>query len=120
MFTYGLIFVIGLAMPPRVFVGYIYAMEFLPIDKTQSSTGIIMGNDGLIPAIGALWFMVVSKDWKTIYSFATVLLYLTMIIVFTMPESPKFLLAMGKYEEARAVMTRIARYNKVKELEFTE
>ena len=34
VFTYALIFVIGLAMPPRIFVGYIYAMEFLPIDKT--------------------------------------------------------------------------------------
>ena len=34
VFTYCLIFIVGLAMPPRVFVGYIYAMEFLPLDKT--------------------------------------------------------------------------------------
>ena len=33
-FSYFLIFALGLCMPPRVFVGYIYAMEFLPIDKT--------------------------------------------------------------------------------------
>ena len=32
--TYCLIFIIGLAMPPRSFVGYIYTMEFLPLDKT--------------------------------------------------------------------------------------
>ena len=33
-FSYCLIFIIGLAMPPRSFVGYIYCMEFLPLDKT--------------------------------------------------------------------------------------
>jgi len=52
-----------------------------------------MGNDGLIPMLGALWFMLVSKDWKTLFVFGTILLYITFIIVCTMPESPKFLLA---------------------------
>ena len=51
---------------------------------------------------------------------ATILLYLTLILVFTMPESPKFLLAKGKFAEARAVMTRIAQYNRLNELHFTE
>ena len=79
-----------------------------------------MGNDGLVALIGALWFLFVSKDWKTLFATATALLYMSMIFVFTLPESPKFLLAKGKYEEARKVMTRIARYNKVKVLAFTE
>ena len=100
-------------MPPRSFVGYIYTMEFLPIDKTQSTTAIIMGNDGLVAMIGALWFLFVSKDWKTLFATATALLYISLIFVFTLPESPKYLLAKGKFEEARAVMTRIARFNRV-------
>lgn len=79
-----------------------------------------MGNDGLVPMVAALWFMLVSKDWKTIFVFATIILYLTFIVVCTMPESPKFLLAQGRYAEARAVMTRIARYNRVKTLAFSE
>ena len=32
--TYVLYFLTGLSMPMRVFVGYIYAMEFLPLAKT--------------------------------------------------------------------------------------
>ena len=120
VFTYVLIFIVGLAMPPRAFVGYIYAMEFMPIDKTKSATALLMGMDGLVPMVATLWFMLVSKEWKTLFVVATILLYLTLILVFTMPESPKFLLAKGKFAEARAVMTRIAQYNRLKELHFTE
>ena len=107
-------------MPPRVFVGYIYAMEFLPLDKTQSCTAFLMGNDGLVPLLATLWFMAVSKDWKTLFVVATGLLYLTSILVYTMPESPKFLLAKGSYAEARAVMTRIAKYNRIETFAFNE
>ena len=34
VFSYFIIFVLGLSMPMRVFVGYIYAMEFMPLNKT--------------------------------------------------------------------------------------
>ena len=29
-FSYALLFIMGIAMAPRFFVGYVYAMEFLP------------------------------------------------------------------------------------------
>lgn len=79
-----------------------------------------MGTDGLVPLMATLWFMVVSKDWKTLFVVATGLLYLTFILVYTMPESPKFLLAKGRYAEARIIMTRIAKYNRVKTFAFNE
>ena len=70
--------------------------------------------------LAALWFMLVSKDWKTIFVFATIILYFTFIVLCTMPESPKFLLSQGRYQEARAVMTRIARFNKIETLALNE
>ena len=70
--------------------------------------------------MAALWFMLVSKDWKTIFVLATIALYFTCIVHCTMPESPKFLLSQGKYEEARAVITRIARFNRIETLAFNE
>lgn len=51
---------------------------------------------------------------------ATVLMYATHIFLWTMPESPKFLLTKARYNEARAVMTRIARKNGVKKLMYNE
>ena len=118
--TYALIFIIGLNMPMNVFVGYIYSMEFIPERHTSTVTAISMGNDGLILAISSLWFMYISKQWKTLFATATVLEYITHIILWTMPESPKFLLAKARYNEARAVMTRIARKNGIKKLAFNE
>ena len=84
------------------------------------TTGILAGFEGLVPMLAALWFMLVSKDWKTIFVFATIFLYFTFIVLCTMPESPKFLLSQGRYEEARAVMTRIARFNRIETLAFNE
>lgn len=52
-----------------------------------------MGFDGLVPLMCAIWFMLVSKDWKTLFTFATILLFLTFLLVLSMPESPKFLLS---------------------------
>ena len=105
-------------MPIRVFVGYIYAMEFLPMNKTQKSTAIVMGNDGLVMAIAALWFMLISKNWKVLFSIATLLIYVTFGIVLTMPESPKYLISKGRFTEARHIMTYIARINKVEKFAF--
>ena len=118
-FTYVLIFILGLAMAPRIFVGYIYAMEFLPRDKTQQVTAVIMGNDGLVMVIATLWFMFISKHWKTLFLTATIISYLCFIIMCTMPESPKFLVGSGQYDEARSVMSRIAKYNGIQELKIS-
>lgn len=48
-------------MPMNVFVGYIYAMEFIPGHLTSYATAVLMGNDGLVMAMCSLWFMFVSK-----------------------------------------------------------
>ena len=75
-----------------------------------------MGNDGLVMVIATLWFMFISKHWKTLFLTATIISYICFIIMCTMPESPKFLVGSGKYDEARIVMSRIAKYNGIQEL----
>ena len=119
-FSYLLIFILGLAMPMRVFVGYIYAMEFLPVKKTQLVSAVTLGNDGLMLVIASLWFMLISRKWWTLFFLATMLVYLTLALVVGMPESPKFLVSRGRYAEAREVMTKIARINGIYEFEFNE
>lgn len=112
-FSYGLIFLMGLSMPMRVFVGYIYSMEFLPLNRTEMATALTLGCDGLGITIAALWFMFVSKDWKTFFLMTTILCYLSFIFVFcTMSESPKFLVSRGKYQAARSVITKMRKCNR--------
>lgn len=107
-------------MPMRVFVGYIFAMEFLPSNKTSFVSAVTLGIDGFAMGFCALWFMVISKNWKSIFTFATILVYITFVLVWTMPESPKFLVTQGRYSEARKVMTKIAEVNKVTQFAFNE
>ena len=78
-----------------------------------------MGNDGLMLMIASLWFLVISKNWVTLMTAATLLQLLNTIWVYYTPESPKFLVSKGRYDEARAVMTKIARYNKIEKLDLT-
>mmetsp|Transcript_21643 Transcript_21643/g.28992 ORF Transcript_21643/g.28992 Transcript_21643/m.28992 type:complete len:137 (+) Transcript_21643:405-815(+) len=73
--TYGLMFMMGLCMPMNVFVGYIYAMEFIPSNRTSHVTAFIMGNDALIVAITSIWFWSISKNWRTLACLATLLMY---------------------------------------------
>ena len=61
--TYGLVFILGLGMPMNVFVGYIYAMELIPANRTSYVSAVTMGNDGLVIAVASIWFQVVSKNW---------------------------------------------------------
>ena len=81
---------------------------------------MIMGNDGLVLVLATLWFMFISKDWKTIFLAATLVSYLCFIIMCTMPESPKFLVSSGEYDEARSVMSRIAKYNGMESLALSD
>lgn len=115
-----MIFVQGLAMPMRAFVGYIYIMEFLSQKKAQVFSAIVMGFDGLVLVVAALWFLYVSQNWKSLWLMATILQYGVILLICTFPESPKFLVSVGKFEQARTVMTRIAHYNRITEFDFTE
>ena len=104
-FTYLLCFFLGLSMPMRVFVGYILAMEFLPLQNTSIVTAVTLGSDGLGIFIASLWFLYISKDWKTFMLFSAVVCYATFaFIYFFFAESPKFLISRGRYDEARKVI----------------
>ena len=114
-----MIFLMGLTMPMRVFVGYIFAMEFLPMNKTQMATALTLGFDGLGIAVAAFWFLYISKDWKTLISLSTVFCYVTALFVCcALPESPKFLVSRGRYDEARRVIDRMKQYNRLPEFKF--
>ena len=119
-FTYLLVFLMGLAMPMRVFVGFIFCMEFLPIKSTQLAAATTLGLDNLILMFSSLFFMYISKEWKALFGLGTIMSYIALVVTYHMPESPKFLVNKNKFQEARDVITEIAAFNQVKELKLTE
>lgn len=97
-FTYFSVFVAGLTMPMRVFVGYIYAMEFLPVKNTEMATAVTLSIDGLGLALAAIFFKFISKDWKVFIAFATGFCWFAWIyILVLLTESPKFLISRRRY-----------------------
>ena len=65
-YTYFLVFLIGFAMPPRVFVAYVYAMEFIPHKHTPTVTAVTLGIDGFVLLTASVAFMF-DKEWKDLY-----------------------------------------------------
>lgn len=70
--------------------------------------------NGLVFPFSAVYFKFISKEWK--YLFIYIFLPLTVIITLFshfVPESPKFLYEKGRYSEAKAVIQKMGRMNKV-------
>ena len=108
-------------MPMRFCVGYIYAMEFLPQQKTVLAAAITLGLDSLGMVLTSIWFMYISKDWKSFFLMTTLSCYLTFIFIcLTITESPKFLVSRGRHDEARTVISKMFAYNKKATYSFTE
>ena len=98
---YFCVFMLGLAMPARVFVGYIYAMEMMPSRNTQMATSVILGNDGLVMMWTSLYFMYVGKTWSTFFGLTLVGITVALVVLAMRPESPSFLVNQGRFDEAR-------------------
>ena len=65
--TYCIVFAMGMAMAPRVFVTYVHIMEMLPKSKTAIATSVNFGIDGLVLTWASLYFMLIDNNWRTLY-----------------------------------------------------
>ena len=115
--TYCIVFAMGMAMAPRVFVTYVHIMEMLPKSKTAIATSVNFGIDGLVLTWASLYFMLIDNNWRTFYSIVAVTTLMAVIAAYQLPESPKYLVGKGKYDQARKVITKIARVNKIDKFE---
>ena len=89
-------------------------MEFLPLKKTEFATALTLGTDGLGILVASLWFFYIDKDWKSYFLMSTLFCYFSFIFIWlSFTESPKFLISQGRYEEARKVIQKIYKYNRI-------
>ena len=104
-------FLIGIAMSGRAFVGYVWISESLRIRDTTRSTAFVMCIDSLGIFFAAIYFKFISKNWMYFYFVPLCVLTICIIILFTLEESPKFLYAKKKFDRLRKVLTVIGRKN---------
>ena len=115
-----MIFLMGIGMAPRVFIGYVLAMEFLPQKNTAHATSLGLGIDGLVLMWASLYFMFIDNNWKSLYTIVVAMTFLTVIAACFLPESPRFLVSKGQYDKARKVITKMAKTNKLKKFNTRE
>ncbi|KAL1482155.1 hypothetical protein MTO96_034000, partial [Rhipicephalus appendiculatus] len=91
---------------------YTLSMEVLSARHRALGSLISTGGwtTGLLTLTGLAWLF---RDWVIFQSVITIAALGSVINWFFIPESPRWLLAMGKYDEAREELERAARKNKV-------
>ena len=107
-----LFFSVGAMSSIRVNVGYVYLMELLP---KKAQTPVTSGRNVLeafIYVLATLYFWQVSKHWFYYVFIGYTWNIISVIGMYWMPESPRYLLNVGKYEEAKQAFQVIAKWNK--------
>ena len=53
------------------------------------------------------------RDWKMLQIVVSAPLFLLLLLYFVLPESPRWLIATGRYKEAKELIEKAAKMNKV-------
>ena len=69
--------------------------------------------DGSTYLLITVYFWLISNHWVYIVSVGYVLQLIGLPLSWFLPESPSYLISVGKYEELISTFSKIARHNKV-------
>ena len=88
-----LLFGLGLSLTARYYVGYTYNIEMQP--KTHQ---VLVGtcqfiSEALVYIFICIYFSSISKDWRLLQIPNVTLTLVGIVFLFTMPESPRFLIS---------------------------
>lgn len=97
--TTGLMFVLGTCCVGSRALGFLYLMELLP-KRWQVPSGTLLNVfDTCIPVLEVIYFWKISKEWTTfVIIFGECIGVLVIFGTFMLPESPKFLITMKRYD----------------------
>ncbi|KAH6945070.1 hypothetical protein HPB50_007017 [Hyalomma asiaticum] len=105
-------FVASLGLGGILNTTYTLSMEVLSVRHRALGSFISTGGwtTGLLTLTGLAWLF---RDWMIFQGAITVAAFGGVVNWFFLPESPRWLLAMGRYDEARKELERAVRKNKV-------
>ena len=104
----------GIGMYTRLSISYLYTLEMFDEERCKFIATIIMSINNSLSSIMALYFIVGGRD-ATFFLLASIfILAYCLVFVPFLPESPKFLFSLKKFEATRECLARIAKINGVK------
>lgn len=87
----------------RIQVGYVYLMELMPRKMQAHVTSTWSVQEALIYVICTVYFWQISKHWIYYCLCGYVWNVMSVVFLFWVPESPRYLASAGKMKEARQV-----------------
>ena len=107
----GTLFTWGLFNSIRVSTAFLYMVELMP-KKNQNTVGTIHNCfDGSIGLFATIFFMTVSIQWQYFVYIGLIFQIYACFAVWFLPESPIFLLKVGRIDELKKALSRIAKWN---------
>ncbi len=104
---------IGFGMGGALPADYTLFTEFLPVDRRGRNLVLMEGfwAVGALAAAGTAWAVIPRFGWRPFFALAALPGILAYFVLRHVPESPRFLLVQGQAEQARAILSRIAKEN---------
>jgi len=109
--TSALLFLFGAVTPGREHVVFTYIGELVPLRNRTLTGSILLFADATTIGVVALYFLYVSKNWLYFQYFSLALNVAAIFCLLKVPESPKYLHSIGRFQEAREALARIAVIN---------
>ena len=92
-------------------VGYVYLTELMPLSVQPLVTSLWSMQDATIYIVAVIYFSSISKHWIYYALIGYTANVISMVGLYWLPESPKFLHKAGRIAEARESLQVIARWN---------
>lgn len=97
----AVVFMFGLLTTHRVNIGFVYITEFTTRPGVTLFSTIYNLLEALIGLEIAIYFLAIGNNWVYLSFVGYVLQVFSFITVLFLPESPRLLVELGRYEEAR-------------------
>jgi len=114
--TYVMIFVFGFLDPVRLNLGFIYSSEAFKDKHSPVMGSLMLSFDALTYIITVIYFSQISNEWRPLFYFYLILAAIPVLISYSLPESPRYLMSKRLYIKARQSFNKIATINQKNEL----
>ena len=104
-------FIQGAVASLRVNVGYVYLVEMMPKSKVTTVTTAYLILDACIYTFSSIYFWKISKHAKYFELIGLIWTTVGSIIIYWVPESPRYLASIGKIDKVKDVFETIAKWN---------
>ncbi|TNV72651.1 hypothetical protein FGO68_gene4741 [Halteria grandinella] len=105
------VFLIGFSVTGKQYVGWNYLLEMQPKSKSVVIGTACFIAEGFVFIAITIFFKWICKQWHYVLLPTVLFGMLGSVFLYLQPESPKWLVSVGKYQEARKSLNKIAEVN---------